>query len=167
MPGSVVAFALADADTVGRGEEIFELGVGEEDQGLDEREALGAAGGLVFEEGFELLVLAVGGKERVIDNLLTAVGLEIGPGAAVAAELACVALDFDEEEPAGRGDEGVDLIDGAVTGDAGEVRPTCVRVAVGERGTKVFEGFGFPRKGRFSDTLPTLWREGHESARTS
>jgi hypothetical protein len=62
--GGVVAVALADADAVGVGEQVLQLGVGEEDEGLDEGEALDAAGGLSFEEGFELLALAVGVEER-------------------------------------------------------------------------------------------------------
>ena len=95
--GGVVAVALADADAVGLGQEILQLGVGEEDEGLDEGEALGAAGGLSFEAGFELLALAVGVDERVVDGLLAAVGLVVGPGASVAAEFALVAFDFDEK----------------------------------------------------------------------
>ena len=59
----------------------------------------------------------------------------VGPGAAVAAELAFVAFDLDEEEAAGGDDEGV---------------------TVGEGGADVFEGFGFPGEGGFGDTFPAL-----------
>jgi hypothetical protein len=41
--GGVVAVALADADAVGVRQQILQLGVGEEDEGLDEGEAVGAA----------------------------------------------------------------------------------------------------------------------------
>jgi hypothetical protein len=78
---------------------------------------LGAAGGLMFEERFELLALPVGVDERVVDGLLAAIGLVIGPRAAVAAEFGLVAFDFDEEEAAWGGDEGIHFVDGAVIGD--------------------------------------------------
>jgi len=159
--GSVVAVALADADAVGVGEQVLQLWVGEEDEGLDEGEAVDAAGGLAFEEGFELLALAVGVEERVIDGLLAAVGLVVGPGAAVTTELALIALDFDEKEAARGGDEGVYFVDGAIVGDEGEVGPSVLGIAVGKRGAEVFEGLSFPGEGGFGDALPALWGKWH------
>ena len=60
------------------GEEVVQGGVGEEDEGLHEGEAVGPAGWLAFEEGLELLVLAVGVEERTVDSLLAAVELVVG-----------------------------------------------------------------------------------------
>ena len=62
---------------------------------------------------------------------MATVGLEVGPGTTVAAELAFVAFDLDEEEAARGGDEGVDFVDGAVVGDEREVGPAVVGVASG------------------------------------
>src|ERR1017187_3638356 len=93
--GGVVAVALADADAVGVGQQILQLGIGEKDERLDEGEALCATGGLAFEEGFELLALPVGVDERVVYGLLPAIWLVVGPGTSVAAEFTLVALAFD------------------------------------------------------------------------
>ncbi len=105
---------------------------GQEDQRLDEGDALLRLQrrALALEQGFELLGLTIGQQARIVEDA-TAPLVGPDPGVGVAAELAGVRLDLDEEEPLGGQDEVVDLVDGTVVRDEFKVSPGAVRLMVG------------------------------------
>jgi hypothetical protein len=159
--GGVVAVALADADAIRLGKMVVEVWIGQEDQGLKVWQPFGAAGGLPFEEGLQLLALAVGVDQRVIDCLESSVSFVIRPSTTIAAEFAFVTFDFDQEESARGDDERVNFINGAVIGNEGKIGPAAIWVAVWEGRSNEFESLGFPGEGGFGDALPALRRESH------
>ncbi len=69
--GGVITVALADADAIWLGKMVVEVGIGQEDQRFEVRQPFGATGGLPFQQGLQLLALAVGIDERVIDRFLS------------------------------------------------------------------------------------------------
>ena len=134
-----------DASALELVELAAEVRRGEEDGWLDARDVkLGGylVGGL-DEAAPEVLRLAVGEVQRVLDRADPVVAAE-DPGGAVVSGCARVALDLDEEEAAGGGEEEVNLADVAAGRGEGEGLPGAVGLGVRHLVPDVLEGILFP-----------------------
>ena len=132
----------------------LEIGVGAEDEGLNEgHRPFFLAGFLPLKQGAELLGFQVGREQRVIDRRELAVHLP-GPRSRVSEQPAAAALDLDEEQALRREYQKIDLVDAAIVGDELEVRPGAVGLMGGEMQTHKVQGIPFPGILALSECVP-------------
>ena len=141
------ALAAVDALALELVEVADEVLRGKEDGRLDARDGepgVQVVGG-PLQLASELLGLLVGEVERVVDRP-GRVAVAEQPGIAVVRRAAGVALDLDEEQATGSGDEQVDLADVAVARGERERLPGAIRLGLGHPRLDVVQGVLLPRE---------------------
>ncbi len=153
-PGAGLAIGQADPRPGRLVQPAHELGVGQEDEGLDERAAGPPPDGLAGQDGRQGPGLLVGEVERIIVNHDLAVGPGPRPGPSVARDPPGAALELDEEQAHLRQDQEVNLVDGAGVRDELEVGPGAEGFLVGEPLSDEVQAPALVLVARMGDRLP-------------
>jgi len=131
--------------------------VGKKNQRLDEGAFEVAKGTLPGQQTLEPFALAVGKDQRAVVAAADAFVFP-DPVVGIAGDSAGFALDLDQKDALGAGNEGVDLVDRAVVGDELKIGPGDVIVLGRKACANEIQGFLFPGEARRRNDFPMFFR---------
>lgn len=154
-------FQIAQTDVVRSGalQAAPDMGVRQEDNGLDEGNLRFAQGSLNRQQAFQPLALAVEQKHRVVDRVATSLVLP-DPGLLVAGDRAWATLDFHQKCSVRTDHEQVDLVNRSVIGEELEQRPGQAIILARETLEDEVECLLLPWEARRANRLPVFFRHG-------